>query len=99
MGLLAPSPVSCWYTICMIQEFRIRGWRAAIAHVPQSIYLATAQLPRILPSVCPVLISLPSVKQAAEQAQIIVLLNQHQKVMKAWWVKEVFALVGVSGKD
>ena len=78
---------------------KLVAWRAAIAHVPQSIYLADSSIAENIAFGVPRhLISLPSVKQAAEQAQIASLLNQHQKVMKASWVKEAFVLGGSAAK-
>ena len=50
---------------------KLVAWRAAIAHVPQSIYLADSSIAENIAFGVPRhLISLPSVKQAAEQAQI-----------------------------
>jgi ABC-type multidrug transport system fused ATPase/permease subunit len=50
---------------------RLAGWRAAVAHVPQSIYLADSSIAEnIAFGVHPQAINLARVKQAADQAQI-----------------------------
>jgi ABC-type multidrug transport system fused ATPase/permease subunit len=50
---------------------RLAGWRAAVAHVPQSIYLADSSIAEnIAFGVSRQAINLARVKQAAEQAQI-----------------------------
>jgi ABC-type multidrug transport system fused ATPase/permease subunit len=50
---------------------RLAGWRAAVAHVPQSIYLADSSIAENIAFGVPLqAIDLARVKQAAEQAQI-----------------------------
>ena len=75
MGLLAPSSGKLLVDGLDLHDSKnlekLVAWRAAIAHVPQSIYLADSSIAENIAFGVPRhLISLPSVKQAAEQAQI-----------------------------
>jgi ABC-type multidrug transport system fused ATPase/permease subunit len=75
MGLLVPS---CGRLLVDGQDLhdpahaeRLAGWRAAVSHVPQSIYLADSSIAENIAFGVPLhAIDLDRVKQAAEQAQI-----------------------------
>jgi ABC-type multidrug transport system fused ATPase/permease subunit len=75
MGLLAPSAGRVLVDRADLHDpahsQRVAAWRAAIAHVPQSIFLADSSIAEnIAFGVQPEKIDLARVKQAAEQAQI-----------------------------
>lgn len=71
MGLLIPTEGELLVDDVPVTGNRLRAWQGAIAHVPQSIYLADATLAQnIAFGVPPENIDLERVKQAAYQAQI-----------------------------
>ncbi len=71
MGLLPPSQGRILIDDVELSTTGIRAWQQAIAHVPQSIYLADATLAEnIAFGVRPEAIDLSRVQEAARQAQI-----------------------------
>jgi len=75
MGLLAPSAGRVWVDEMDLHDpaypERLSAWRAAIAHVPQSIYLADSSIAENIAFGVPLRqIDMARVKQAADQAQI-----------------------------
>jgi ATP-binding cassette, subfamily B, bacterial PglK len=71
MGLLAPSEGQLLVDGVSIVGDRVRPWQRAIAHVPQSIFLADTSIAQnIAFGVPPHAIDLDRVRQAAKRAQI-----------------------------
>jgi ATP-binding cassette subfamily B protein len=71
MGLLAPTEGCLLVDGVPVTGIRTRAWQRAIAHVPQSIFLADTSLAQnIAFGVPPADIDLDRVRQAAERAQI-----------------------------
>lgn len=71
MGLLMPTEGELLVDGQPMNCYRLRAWQRAIAHVPQSIYLADTSLAEnIAFGVPPDAINLDRVQQAARQAQI-----------------------------
>jgi ABC-type multidrug transport system fused ATPase/permease subunit len=71
MGLLAPSEGQLLVDGVPIAGDRVRPWQRAIAHVPQSIFLADTSIAQnIAFGVPPHAIDLDRVRQAAKRAQI-----------------------------
>ena len=71
MGLLAPSEGQLLVDGVSIVGDRVRPWQRAIAHVPQSIFLADTSIAQnIAFGVPPQAIDLDRVRQAAKRAQI-----------------------------
>lgn len=71
MGLLAPTEGRLLVDGEPLSGVRIRAWQRAIAHVPQSIYLADTSLARNIAFGVPEdLIDMARVRRAAQEAQI-----------------------------
>lgn len=71
MGLLAPDSGKLFVDNIDLNEANIRSWQRAIAHVPQTIFLADTTLAEnIAFGVPPALIDMDKVRHAARQAQI-----------------------------
>jgi ATP-binding cassette subfamily B protein len=71
MGLLAPTAGKFLVDGEAIEGYRVRAWQRAIAHVPQSIFLADASIAEnIAFGIPPDEIDMERVKRAASRAQI-----------------------------
>ena len=79
MGLLTPTAAGCWLMERIYDPMypeRLVAWRAAIAHVPQSIYLADCSIAENIAFGVPrEEIDLTRVKQAAIRHRYPVSLN------------------------
>lgn len=80
MGLLPATKGQIAVDGKVLDASHMRAWRQAIAHVPQSIYLADKTLAEnIAFSVPPELIDMQRVRQAAQQAQIADFIERQPK--------------------
>ena len=85
MGLLEPTQGRILVDGQPIRGNRLRAWQQAIAHVPQSIYLADTTLAEnIAFGVPPEAIDMDRVRQAARQAQIANFIESRPKGYQAF---------------
>ena len=85
MGLLTPTEGAILVDGNTIHSERLRAWQRAIAHVPQSIYLADTTLAEnIAFGVPPDAIDLDRVRHAARQAQIADFIESQPKGYNAF---------------